>query len=263
MTASKNKDIMLVKAQQREKTAVRAALAAACDDIRRLMDMIKGIAFDKDGTLLDYEAFWLPVAEEACRHLLAGKNAEVSAVMEAIGAYDGISGLLCHGTYGDIAARMNQTVLGASYTAEDIAAAVSENLYLGKFLPTCPHMRDVLLSLKSKGLVLAVVTSDNGKTTEYCLDQLGIKDVFDHIYSDDGDLPPKPAPDYMLDLCRRFSLVPDEVLMVGDTLSDMKFAKNSGTHGIGVAKQERDRAVLAPVAERVLHDISALLTLDL
>ncbi len=223
--------------------------------------MIKGIVFDKDGTLLDYEKFWLPIAKEACSQLLKENNYDLSYlsdILEKIGAYDGISGILCHGTYSDIAGVMN-TVLNDNFiTANDVSSAVENNLYLGELVPACDRIREVLAELKAQGLILAIVTSDNSEMTEYCLKKLGIADIFDVIYSDDGAFVPKPKPDQMLDFCRRYSLVPSEVIMVGDTLSDMRFAKNSGTHSVGVAKNVRDEEIISPMAEYVLHDISLI-----
>ena len=41
--------------------------------------------------------------------------------------------------------------------------------------------------------------------------------------------------------------------MVGDTLTDMNFAKNSGVLAVGVAKNDRNRQILAPRADVVLN----------
>ena len=67
----------------------------------------------------------------------------------------------------------------------------------------------------------------------------------------------KPAPDIMLDLLEERGLEADEVMMVGDTRTDVFFAKNSGTVSIGVGKDERSRELLLSYgADYVLRDLS-------
>ncbi len=225
--------------------------------------MIKGIVFDKDGTLLDYEAFWLPVARGAIEALIAAHGVDAShteALLSAIGAYDGIRGVLCYGTYAMIADAMNGCLADGSavFSAEAVSAAFHNSISLGTVLPTCDDIASVMAACKARGLVLALVTSDNRALTEVSLDALGIHAYFDTLYTDDGMHPAKPDPYYMETFCQAYGLAPEEVLMVGDTQTDMRFAENSGVRAVGVAQNERDKAVLAPLAYRVADDISAI-----
>ena len=69
---------------------------------------IKAIIFDKDGTLLDFDAYWLKAAEHALDIILKSFMAEdvpFDDVMCALGVNDGITsikGVLCCGTYAQI-----------------------------------------------------------------------------------------------------------------------------------------------------------------
>ena len=47
--------------------------------------------------------------------------------------------------------------------------------------------------------------------------------------------------------------------MVGDTMTDMSFAKNAGICAIGIAKSEKNAQILAPHAAFVVPDPSHLL----
>jgi phosphoglycolate phosphatase len=106
--------------------------------------------------------------------------------------------------------------------------------------------------------VLGVVTSDDPQGTELCLKGLGIDGCFDLILASDRVHPSKPDPYYMYEFCKKFSLRPEEVMMVGDTLADMQFGKNSGTFTVGVAKLRENRDFIAPYADCVIRDVSAL-----
>ncbi len=221
--------------------------------------MIKGIVFDKDGTLIDYESFWVPVAEGAVKELLdnEGFSDKRAEVLDAIGAYKGINGVLCYGTYGDIASAINSVIGKDCYKGERVADIFSKSLNLAKVSPTCPNIKEVFSKLREKGLKLAVVTSDNLAITEFCLKEIGIIDFFDVIYADDGVHPSKPNPYYMQKFCADFSLEPNEVLMVGDTMTDMNFAKNSGAVSLAVGKYAPE--LLSSVADNIAKDISFVL----
>ncbi len=231
--------------------------------------MIKGIVFDKDGTLLEYESFWVRVAEIAIEEMLCRRGCDkkhLRAMLDSIGAYDGIEGLLCHGTYGSIAQALGdklEELCPESYgiSIEEATDAFERATAGGKISPACKDIRGFFTELKERGILTALVTNDNRNMTEICLRELGINEYFDAVYTIEGDHPPKPDPYYMQRFCREFSLSPSEVFMIGDTLTDMSFAKNSGAYGIGVAKSERDKLTLAPFSYTVLDDISCVLSL--
>ncbi len=227
--------------------------------------MIKGLVFDKDGTLLDYEAFWLPVARHAVRALIEQSDlpdTPEEPLLRHIGAYDGIAGVLCYGTYAMIADAMNKALAeqGIRFSADTVAEAFRQSVAGGNgaVAPTCDDIASVMNALRARGLTLALVTSDNRALTELSLDALGIRAYFSVLYTDDGIHPAKPDPYYMRKFCETYGFAPDEVLMVGDTLTDMRFAENSGVRAIGVAKRAEDAAIIAPKAYTVLHDVSGV-----
>ena len=231
----------------------------------------KAIIFDKDGTLLDFDAFWVTISTAAVKDILKEldcENVSVEDVLEALGVEEGITnidGVLCSSTYSKIGDNIHfaLTKCGYNFNLEHVRIitldAFARHVDKGIAKGTCDNIREVLLKIKEEGIKIFVVTSDRLFTTEKSLKKLGIFDVFDGIYTDDGDVPPKPKPDCIYDICKKFSLTPDEIIMVGDTINDVNFAKNGSVKMIGVAKGEKNRERFLKQTEIVLPDISYIL----
>ena len=233
---------------------------------------IDAIIFDKDGTLIDFDAFWVSVSRAAIDEVTGifgmdkGLN---SVILAAFGIRDGITdpdGVLCKGTYeqmGEIVYNIFSSN-GCKADREEVINSVTEaynkNSSKGEVKPTCERLRSTLTELKARGKRLAVVTTDNEVITKKCLDALEITELFDTIYTDDGKTPTKPDPFCALDFCRRTGISKDGLLMVGDTLTDIRFARNAGISVIGLARNEKGRALLLPEADAVISEISGLLT---
>lgn len=229
---------------------------------------IKAIIFDKDGTLLDFDAFWVNVAVGAVSEILRKVNADASLADELLASVGAdrkialLNGLLCKGTYARISDAFYNVLKNAGYDIEldgfesTVVEAFHNNFSKGKIIPTCENLKEVIKKLISMGIKTAVVTTDDRYVTEKCLDKLGIKELFRRIYTDDGISPSKPNPYYINRFCADEGLIPDEILMVGDTMTDMKFAENGGVKAIGVTKCEEGRNLLKSKAYAVIEDIS-------
>lgn len=224
----------------------------------------EAIIFDKDGTLLDFDAFWVTVSVKAIEAVLAEfhqMDVPVGEILEAFGVHDGVTdmnSILCKGTYEQLGQITYEilTRYGCDASCEAVTKALIEgynqNADAGDVRPTCPDLVQVLTDLKSKGIKLAVVTTDNMQITRKCLEKLGILDLFDRIYTDDGEVPTKPDPFCVHHFCEFSRVEKDRVVMVGDTMTDMRFAKNAGIPAIGIAKSELNKQVLAPHAHAVI-----------
>ncbi len=230
----------------------------------------KAVVFDKDGTLLDFEALWIPVAVAATRQIFSELNIhnipleEILAALGIEGDFASITGALCYGTYEDMAQKMAPVFQKYGHTcniaalAELSARAYLHNMSAGELRPTCPELPKILRDLKQAGIVVALVTSDAPDLTRKCLQGLGILEYFDVLYTDDGTHPPKPDPYCINDLCAKYGFSKEQVVMVGDTLTDMQFSKNAGVRGIGLANTVENKAILFSATDTVLHDLNYL-----
>lgn len=230
--------------------------------------MIKGIIFDKDGTLLDFDALWLPVAEGAinavAKQYALPKEAKIK-LFESIGVFDGetdITGVLAGGTYQMMADCFKKVLneYGKMFYIRQFndftVKAFHDNFDKGEIKPACDDIVAFFERLKATGIKIALITSDDRFGADRCLNKFGIAKYFDEIYCADGVHPPKPDPYYMNRFAAKYALQKDELCMVGDTYVDCDFADAGGAMMIGVARSESNKAKLLKRTERVYDDIS-------
>lgn len=228
------------------------------------------IAFDKDGTLLSFDAFWVTVAQAAIDELLAhygmdkALTGEILTILGVKNSVTDIDGLLCHGTYRGISKAVYEFLKERGLeappeeTEERLVALFNKNTCHGILKPTCENICEVLDRLKSEGRTLIVVTTDNREITCACLEGLGIRQYFDEIFTDDGIMPPKPDPTSITQYLRKRGLPKESALMVGDTMTDVRFARNAGINVMSVGASKENRSRLAPYADAVSADISGI-----
>ena len=231
---------------------------------------IKAVIFDKDGTLMDFESFWVTVSRCAIEDIKDKTGITQVSVEEALSYLDvrngiaDINGILAQDPYPVMGRALNTcfTKYGCRLTdgemTELTVSAYHENVEKGIINPACGDILSVMVRLKNMGLKLAVVTTDDPYDTKKCLSALGIYDCFDEIYTDDGVMPPKPDP-YCLDIfLKKYGLQKNEVIMIGDTLNDVNFARNGGIQVGGVAKNSNNRKILEAKADFVMTDVSEI-----
>ncbi|SCN25188.1 Pyrophosphatase PpaX [Clostridium sp. N3C] len=88
---------------------------------------------------------------------------------------------------------------------------------------------ETLQALKERGIKLAVVTSKRKVMTERSLKLIKIYDIMDVIITPEDTDKHKPDGEPALLACERLGVAPEEALMVGDSIYDVKCGKNAGS----------------------------------
>ena len=234
-------------------------------------DNIKGILFDKDGTLIDFFSLWLGAAKAVVIQFL--KENELSEevkerVFYAMGIENGEIdpyGGLAYKSYSEIAlditdelsreqiyldsrkVRMQLERLFAEYVTESQAQYVET-----------ADIKAVLDSLKQRNIWIGLATADTVPSAKNCLKRLEVLEKFDYVGADDGVLRPKPEADMFLEFQKKFGLKPQEIAVVGDTYNDIRFARENGGVAIGVLSGVSQEADFCGEADYILNSVGEL-----
>lgn len=235
--------------------------------------MIKGILFDKDGTLLEFNstmhhiyANFFTCLKEKYRvpELLLEKLREsLGHLPDRLKA----DSLLQFSTNPQIVEALieplNEYALEyrwqQPFNNNDVLELIEE-LSLREDVPytTLPYVPETLRYLKGKGYGLGVATADTHRATVTCLKKTEIFEYFDFLGTGDG---PKPKPDtFMADMfCRQCGITSNELLVVGDSEIDMLFAENVGANFIGIAIPGNNSSIFRGTAHRSVFNINEII----
>jgi len=221
---------------------------------------LKGILFDKDGTLFDFDATW----GQWCRQFLADLAGDDTALAARLAATIGYvpetasflpdSPVLAD-TPHTIATRLLPHLDGWQ-----IGPLVAHMNALAEAAPQVPMVPLVPLlgGLRARGLVLGVATNDAEAPARAHLSAAGVIGMFDQVIGFDSGFGGKPAPGPLLAFAARAGLAPAQVAMVGDSVHDLTAAREAGMIAVGLGRNARNLAGLTALADVILPDIGAL-----
>ncbi|MCO6389893.1 HAD-IA family hydrolase [Aliihoeflea aestuarii] len=225
---------------------------------------IKAILFDKDGTLVDFNATWFAIGDKMALEAAGGDRALANALLERAG-YDFAAGRFRADSV--FAAGTNAQIVDLWYPDAD---AVQRRDRIDHFdvvtasegaarAVALPGVLDALTALHRRGLRLAVATNDSTQGAERTLATLGVSQLFEAAYGYDAVANPKPAPDVIIAFADMTGLKPSEIAMVGDNNHDMETGRAAGAGlRVAVLSGTGTRDTLEPLAHVVLGSIADL-----
>lgn len=97
-----------------------------------------------------------------------------------------------------------------------------------------PGIEEVLIFVKKMNLKQAIYTLNKYIHAKISLEKVNLKDHFDVIIGRDNVDNAKPHPDHLLEICRKLGVVPNEIVVIGDTSRDIDGAINVGAYSIAL-----------------------------
>ena len=225
---------------------------------------IKGILFDKDGTLVDFNATWLGVADFMAMDASDGDRWKADRLLAAAG-FDFANrrfkpdSIFASGTNMDVV-----ELWFPRLSDEDQMLAVARfneitSVQGSSMAVALPGIVDTLATLHKRSYRLGVATNDSTSGAEKTLVTLGVAQLFDAAYGYDAVANPKPAPDTIQAFCDLTGLKPSEIAMVGDNRHDLEMARAGGCGlAVGVLSGTGTRESLAEIADVILDSVADL-----
>jgi phosphoglycolate phosphatase len=225
----------------------------------------RGILFDKDGTLLDFNRSWLPVYRHAANAFAAGDSALAEALLTQHG-FDAERERFLGGSL--LAAGNNHQIADAWATQlrqPQRVAAISTQLQQifneqGAIQATpVTGLASCLRELKAADYRLGVATADSHQGIINTLQAFDVLPEFDFLAGYDSGHGVKPEAGMVLAFCEHTGLPSTAVIVVGDNRHDIEMGRNANAGlCVGVLTGTSERDELETIADVVLDDISGL-----
>ena len=228
--------------------------------------IIKGILFDKDGTLLDFNGTWLEPYLKASRYLAdcAGDPALADRLMRNGGYIEKTGGWQCDSL---LASGSNAQIY--EFWADEMGGLMTSNQIdrireifshaASSYVPAVENIGELLQSLRDQGIKLGLATMDDESNARGMLSQLNLTDYFDFICGADSGYGVKPEVGMVSGFCEACGLTPAQILMVGDSPKDLNMGKNAGAAlSVGVLTGAHSREELQLIGDVVIENISGL-----
>jgi phosphoglycolate phosphatase len=231
---------------------------------------VRGILFDKDGTLIDFRATWLAAYRGAAAELASQAGLPPHFADELLGrlGYDAASDSfaetspLLWATNDAVAARW--AAMPELDGVADAPGVAHRHFDDGERYPPVAvgDLAGLLGRLRARGLRLGVATMDTTAKAHGTLAKLGLAGQLDFVTGYDGGFGEKPEPGMVHGFCAAVDLPPDAVMVVGDTAADLLMARAAGAAmAVAVLTGATPRHVLDRHADHVIEAVMNVETL--
>ena len=233
--------------------------------MKKTLSSIRGLLFDKDGTLFDFEKTWNSWTSRILTEVSKQSDVSISALADAID-FDLKTGklspqsIVIAGTHRQVAAALHTKL--SNWDFEHLESYLLDYVIETQQYEVVP-LQKYFRKLKSEGLLLGVMTNDAERGAQAHLAAAGIFDLLDFVAGSDTGFGCKPAPEPLLAFAKITGLKPDEIAMVGDSLHDLQAAQAAGMMRIAVLTGVATEDELKKHADLVLPSIANLLDLIL
>lgn len=222
---------------------------------------IRGVLFDKDGTLFDFATTWGGFCDKMLE-ALAGQNEELKGrLAHAVGYHQPTrsfqtGSLIVNASAAEVDAAWADLL--DNFLLADVEALT--RIELGKLSQkTVCSISDVMTALRSQGLKIGVATNDYEIGALRQLADADALNLFDFVCGSDSGFGRKPGDGMIKGFCKKTGLKPEEIAFVGDSNHDMECGINGGVAlRVGVLTGPATNDELKDLASVVLNSIEDL-----
>lgn len=237
---------------------------------------IKGILFDKDGTLIDFFEVWgtavAPVMEKLLNQYGLSEVPHIrEKLLEKLGVVDGKvdpEGALAWKPYAFIAEDLLEVLkpFGGKPDAKKLTKELIDGFYeevceKRREYPTFTDLPTLMKTLKNMDMKIGLATTDELASTKSCMEKLGIAEEISFYGTAGSGLPTKPSGALIEKAAKCWQIDTSEIAVVGDTPNDMRFAHNGNALGIAVLSGTGKKEDLQPYADEIIDSVDELIAL--
>ena len=225
---------------------------------------IKGILFDKDGTLIEVNGTWVPIYQAMLGDVYGHSMGEVVELLER-GGYDPATktfkagSVLAGGTSRELVSlwwpELNADQQRQRLDYIDNVVGPQAKSYVKPLM----ELQPVFDELHRMGLLLGVGTNDSEASGRAHMEHLQVHHYFDVVIGHDSVVVPKPSGQMIARFAEVTGLRPQEIAMVGDNSHDMDEARAGGAGlAIGVLSGNAKHVDIAHLADHVVDSVADL-----
>ena len=212
---------------------------------------IKAIIFDKDGTLSNSEVSLLELAKTRVEFAVAKfkklkiSNFKIFLLRKLLNFVYGLKDQALSANACLAIASKEQNIISTAtiftlfgfdwFESLSISQTIFDevDIFLSKNQDDIQKKRtlisgsfDLLVSLKSNGVTIALMTNDTQAGIEEFIYSNKLEGIFDYLWSAENK-PSKPNPKAVIELCKRMKINPSECALVSDADTDLRMAKEA------------------------------------
>tara|TARA_Y100001968_G_C19241820_1_gene659833 strand:+ start:118 stop:906 length:789 start_codon:yes stop_codon:yes gene_type:complete len=212
---------------------------------------IKSIIFDKDGTLSNSEKYLLELAKTRVKiseHKFANlkiNKLKIFLLRKLLFSFYGLSNNSLSANASMAIASREQNIISTATIFSLFGFDWSKSFFLSQqifdeadlvlskqteYIQEPSHLihgaLDLLVSLKSKGVCMALMTNDTKTGLQEFVSTNKLESFFNYLWSAE-DKPSKPNPMAVIELCKKMNLKPSECALISDADTDLKMAKEA------------------------------------
>jgi phosphoglycolate phosphatase len=228
----------------------------------------EAIIFDKDGTLIDFNFMWGGWATYLADEITSVCGKQVHEALYLALGYDIqnkkvlANGMLASNTMENLFQKTIMVIQSLGFGTKNSEQIVKETWHIpDPVLLAKPftNLYDLFQEINSQGIKIAIATADDRVPTESFIQAFDIEQFIETIVCANDGIPSKPNGDMALEISKRINIPPQNIMVIGDTVSDLKMARSAGAGlAVGVLSGVSNTQDLLPHADLLIESIEEL-----